>query len=76
MVHLAGYSSHLVCFSVRVSVVYPTFPRLYPSSVTRVLRSSFTPSTRAGGGPSRNVERRGTRRYEEDTSETTNGGHE
>lgn len=26
MVHLAGYSSHLVCFSVRVSVVYPTFP--------------------------------------------------
>ena len=38
--------------------------RLYPSSVTRVLRSCFTPSTRAGGGPSRNVERRGTRRYE------------
>lgn len=47
--------------------------RLYPSSVTRVLRSSFTPSTRAGGGPSRNVERRGTRRYERNGVEEVNG---
>ena len=40
------------------------FLRLLTSPPCHVCRSCFTPSTRAGGGPSRNVERRGTRRYE------------